>query len=128
MVGAHRGRSRPDGATSPYNQIVSITMVKKRLVDGSECRKCQEATEHLKSRGLWERIDHIVWALEGDTGSEGMVLGAKLGIEQAPFFIVEHAGRQATYTSVLQLVREQLGQAVSQQEQAAAIDAADLGI
>jgi len=30
-----------------------ITMIKKRLADGSECCKCREATEHLQSRGLW---------------------------------------------------------------------------
>jgi Zn ribbon nucleic-acid-binding protein len=41
-----------------------ITMVKRRLIDGSECRKCAEAADHLKSRGLWDRIDEIVWALE----------------------------------------------------------------
>ena len=35
-------------------------MVKKRLADGTECRKCQEATTHLQSRGLWARIDEIV--------------------------------------------------------------------
>jgi hypothetical protein len=107
---------------------VQITMVKKRLVDGSECRKCAEATEVLKSRGLWNRIDTIVWALESDPASAGMVLGATLGIEQAPFFVVDEAGHQTTYTSVLQLVREKLGQGVSAQDQAAAIDAADLGI
>ena len=103
-------------------------MVKKRLADGSECRKCEEATAHLTSRGLWNRIDEIVWALENEPASAGMVLGAQLGIEQAPFFVVDADGRQVTYTSVLQLVREQLGQAVSREEQAAAIDAADLGI
>ena len=58
-------------------------MVKKRLADGSECRKCEEATAHLKSRGLWNRIDEIVWALENEPASAGMVLGAQLGIEQA---------------------------------------------
>lgn len=104
-----------------------VTMVKKRLVDGSECRKCVEATEHLQSRGLWDRVDEIVWARENEPDSPGMVLGAALGVERAPFFIVDDGGRQRVYTSVLQLVREQWGQRVTTQEQAAAIDAADIG-
>lgn len=104
-----------------------ITMVKKRLADRSECRKCVEATEHLRSRGLWARVNEIVWALETDPASAGMVLGATLGVERAPFFIVRDETGEAIYTSVLQLVRERLGQAVSSQEQAATIDAADIG-
>jgi hypothetical protein len=104
-----------------------ITMVKKRLADGSECRKCQEASEHLTSRGLWERIDEVIWADEGDAGSPGMQLGSKLGVERAPFFVVRDSGSQTVYVSVLQLVRERLGQAVSVQEQAQAIDPDDIG-
>jgi hypothetical protein len=103
-------------------------MVKKQLLDGSECKKCVEATEHLKARGLWNRIDDIVWAYENNPASEGMVLSKTLGVDQAPFFIVDVDGRRVTYTSVLQLVRERMNQTVSVQEQAAAIDAADLGI
>ena len=104
-----------------------ITMVKKRLADGSECRKCQEASEHLTSRGLWGRIDEVIWADEGDAGSPGMQLGSKLGVERAPFFVVRDSGSQTVYVSVLQLVRERLGQAVSVQEQAQAIDPDDIG-
>jgi hypothetical protein len=56
-----------------------------------------------------------------------MRLGVKHAVEQAPFFIVSDEGRESVYTSVLQLVRDRLGQAVSTQEQAATIDAADVG-
>jgi hypothetical protein len=105
-----------------------ITMVKKRLADGSECRKCQEASDHLQSRGLWDRIDEVVWAEEGNHASPGMQLGSKLGVDRAPFFVVrETAGGQAVYVSVLQLVKERLGQAVTVQEQAQAIDPDDIG-
>ena len=105
-----------------------ITMVKKRLADGSECRKCQEASDHLHSRGLWDRIDEVVWAQEGDDASPGMQLGARLGIDRAPFFVVaDGPGDEAVYVSVLQLVRERLGQAVTVQEQAQAIDPDDIG-
>jgi hypothetical protein len=104
-----------------------ITMVKKRLADGSECRKCVEATEHLQTRGLWSRVDEIIWAHEDDPLSAGLVLGARLGVDRAPFFVVRDAGDQAVYTSVLQLIREKLGQTVTVQEQVAAIDAGDIG-
>jgi len=90
-----------------------IIMVKKRLADGGDCRKCGEATAHLQTRGLWDRIDEIVWAQEGDPSSPGMVLGERLGVERAPFFVVqEDDGKETVYTSVLQLVHR-LGETVT---------------
>ena len=102
-------------------------MVKKRLVDGSECRKCADASATLKSRGLSARIDDIVWAQEGDDASAGMVLAGKFSVEQAPFFIVKDRGEEQIYTSVLQLIRERLQQDVTSLQQAAAIDPDDIG-
>lgn len=104
-----------------------ITMIKKRLRDGTECRKCVESTEHLKSRGLFDRIDEIVWAHEDDPASAGMALGQQLAVDRAPFFIVRDDAGETVYTSVLQLIRERLGLTVSVQEQAAAIDVDDVG-
>ena len=104
-----------------------ITMVKKRLADGTECRKCQEATAHLRSRGLWDRVDEIVWALEDDPASPGMVLGARLAVERAPFFVVQDERGEAVYVSVLQLVRERFEVAVTAAQQAQAIDPDDIG-
>ena len=105
-----------------------ITMVKKRLADGSDCRKCAEATEHLRGRGLLDRVDEVVWAHEGDPTSPGMVLGARLGVERAPFFVVtEDDGRETVYTSVLQLV-QRLGQTVTSADTARDVDPDDIGI
>lgn len=104
-----------------------ITMVKKRLADGSECRKCQEATAHLQSRGLWQRIDEIVWADENDPTSPGMVLGQRLGVAQAPFFVVRDEKGETVYVSVLQLGRERLGVDATPAEQASAINVDDIG-
>jgi hypothetical protein len=109
------------------DRTVHITMVKKRLADGTECRKCQEAAAHLQSRGLWNRIDEVVWAREDDPDSPGMVLGTRLGVERAPFFVVKDERGEAVYVSVLQLVRERFGQAVTAAEQAQTIDADDIG-
>ena len=106
-----------------------ITMVKKILADGSDCRKCEDATAHLESRGLWNRIDEVIWADEKDPASPGMVLGARHGVATAPFFIVrDDDGRETVYGSVLQLVRERLGQTVTTAQHAAAIDVDDIGI
>lgn len=105
-----------------------ITMVKKRLADGSDCRKCAEATEHLQTRGLWDRIDEVVWAEEDDPSSPGMVLGARLGVERAPFFVVrEDDGKETVYTSVLQLA-QRLGQTVTTADTARDVDPDDIGI
>lgn len=104
-----------------------VTMVKKRLADGSECRKCQEATAYLQSRGLWSKIDDIVWAQEDDATSPGMVLGVRLAVPHAPFFVVSDEKGEAVYVSVLQLVRDHFGTTVTSAEHARMIDAEDIG-
>jgi len=104
-----------------------ITMVKKRLADGSECRKCQDATAYLESRGLWGRIDEIVWALEGDSSSPGIELGMRLDVQRAPFFVVRDARGEAVYVSVLELVRDRFDAAITPAQAALAIDADDIG-
>ena len=104
-----------------------ITMVKKKLKDGSDCRKCAEVTEHLRARGLWERIDEVVWAYEDDPNSPGMRLGARLGAARAPFFVVRDGQDEKVYTSVLQLIRERLGQSVTTLEEARDVDPDDVG-
>ncbi len=84
-----------------------VTMVKKRLLSGEPCRKCAQAEDLLKTRGLWSRIDEVVWADEGDPASPGMVLGARLGVQLAPFFVVtSDSGAETVYESVLQFIKE----------------------
>ena len=83
--------------------IMHVTMVKKRLANGEPCRKCAQAEELLKTRGLWDRVDDVVWADENDPASPGMQLGARLGIGLAPFFVVRaDDGAETVYESVLQ--------------------------
>lgn len=102
-------------------------MVKKRLLDGHECRKCAQATEQLKARGLWKRIDAVVEAQEGDPNSPGNQLAARLGVDVAPFFIVRDDTGEHVYTSVMRMIQDRLGTAVSDQERARAIDPDDIG-
>ena len=104
-----------------------VTMVKKKLKDGTDCRKCAAVTEQLRNRGMWERIDEVIWAHEGDPESPGMQLGARLGVERAPFFVVRDDNGETVYTSVLKMIRERFDQQVSTGEQAASIDVDDVG-
>ena len=92
-----------------------VTMVKKRLANGEPCRKCAQTEEMLRQRGLWDRIDEVVWAVEDDPNSPGMVLAQRFGVEQAPFFLVsDDTGQVSAYSSALQLIREKLQPAAGQ--------------
>ena len=104
-----------------------ITMVKKRRADGSECRKCNQATDQLKARHLWERIDDVLVADERDPSSAGMQLAARFGVDTAPFFIVRDEAGEHLYTSVMRLIQDRLGHAVSDHQRAGAIDPDDIG-
>jgi phosphoadenosine phosphosulfate reductase len=86
-----------------------VTMVKKRLLSGEPCKKCNDAETLLKSRGLWDRIDEVLWAIEGDPESAGMKLAAAYKVELAPFFVVQDDhGEARVYTSTLQFIKEAL--------------------
>jgi phosphoadenosine phosphosulfate reductase len=83
-----------------------ITMVKKRLADGSDCRKCVQAEAMLRERALWDRIDRVVWAIEGEDASEGQALALKHGVSTAPFFVCTAAdGTDSVVASTLALMR-----------------------
>ena len=104
-----------------------VTMVKKKLADGSDCRKCAEVTAYLERRGFWNRIDEVVWAHENDPQSPGMQLGTHLGVERAPFFVVRDDRGETVYTSALQLIQERFGEQVTSAERAADVDPDDVG-
>src|SRR5437867_5500753 len=90
-----------------------VTMVKKKMADGSDCRKCADVTAYLQARGFWDRIDEVVWAYENDPASPGMVLGQRLGVVRAPFFVVRYERGETVCTRALQLVQERRGEEVS---------------
>ena len=84
-----------------------VTMVKKQLRSGEPCRKCGQAEELLRDRGLWERIDRVVVAVEDDPRSEGMLLAERHGVSLAPFFVVrDDAGNERIVESALKIMRE----------------------
>lgn len=89
-----------------------VTMVKKRLANGEPCRKCAQAEELLRNRGLWNRIDEVVWADESDANSPGSQLGARHGVAVAPFFIVrDEDGTETVYESALKFIKDRLSEA-----------------
>jgi phosphoadenosine phosphosulfate reductase len=107
-------------------------MVKKRLESGEPCRKCGQTEEMLRRRGLWDRIDEVIWAIEGEPESAGMQLAAEHGVSRAPFFVVEDGGQTAVYDSALKLIKERLdrpaggdGQAPDLAAAARALDGAE---
>src|SRR5438477_4300456 len=104
-----------------------VTMVKKKMADGSDCRKCADVTAYLQARGFWDRIDEVVWAYENDPESPGMVFGQRLGVERAPFFVVRDERGETVYTSALQLIQERFGKEVSTADRARDVDPDDVG-
>lgn len=97
-----------------------VTFVKKRFADGSTCNKCVQAEELLKRRELWERIDEVVWAVEGDPSSPGMQLASKFGVELAPFFVVRDDDGERVYTSALEVIKQKLEPAKAREKEAPA--------
>lgn len=98
------------------SESMHITMVKKRLENGKACEKCVQAEELLKSKGLWDKIHEVLWAIDGDPRSPGMALAAAKGIQLAPFFVVrDDAGNERTYESVLRFIKECLSPAPASQ-------------
>ncbi len=84
-----------------------ITMVKKRLSNGEPCKKCAQAEQMLRKRGLWQRIDDVVWAIEDEPDSAGFALAAKHEVGVAPFFVVANgSGQDTVYTSALRMVKD----------------------
>jgi phosphoadenosine phosphosulfate reductase len=90
-----------------------VTMVKKRLANGQPCEKCVQAEELLKRRGLWPRIDEVIWADENDATSAGMVLAEAKGVTLAPFFVVKDGLAEQVYTSALAFIKERLSDATA---------------
>ena len=76
-----------------------VTMVKKKLADGSDCRKCADVTAYLQTRGFWDRVDEVVWAYENDPASPGMLLGKRLGVSRSRLYaaaLAEYVAKHQT--------------------------------
>ncbi|MHC5348321.1 hypothetical protein [Metapseudomonas furukawaii] len=86
-----------------------ITLVKKVLADGQDCRKCRDVMERLERSGQLARIDRILVADERDPSSAGWMAAQHYGVDTAPFFVVRHDdGRVEVYSVFLAFVRDVL--------------------
>ena len=85
---------------------MKITMVKKRLANGEPCPKCSQTEEMLRKRGHWDRIDEVVWAIEGEPSAPGWALAIEHDIEVAPFFVIEEDGETTAMTSPMRLMKK----------------------
>ncbi len=85
-----------------------VVMVKKRLESGQPCKKCMQAEDMLRRRGLWELIDEVVIADETDESSPGMLLAKKHGVEIAPFFLVIDGEGERVVDSAIKVSKEVL--------------------
>lgn len=88
---------------------VHITFVKKITADGEACRKCADVEQRLRESGYWDCIDTVLVADERNPDSAGVHMAAALGVDKAPFFVVEDdAGGIAVHTIYFRFVREVL--------------------
>lgn len=90
-----------------------ITFVKKILADGNPCAKCAQVEQRLTDSGHIASIDEIIVADERDERSNGMQLARKLGVDRAPFFVVEDAGTTKVFTVYFKFVKQILGATTS---------------
>ncbi|MCW8975998.1 MAG: hypothetical protein OQL10_09800 [Sedimenticola sp.] len=86
-----------------------ITMVKKQTRDGQPCAKCRDVEARMRREGLFDQIDRVVIAQEGDLSSEGMRLAEIYQVDRAPFFLVANSsGEVQVYTVYFKLLRDVL--------------------
>ncbi|SDH78666.1 hypothetical protein [Pseudomonas panipatensis] len=84
-----------------------ITLVKKVLADGQDCRKCKDVYRRLEKGGYLGRIDRILVADERNPSSAGWMAAAHYGVDTAPFFIVRHDdGHEQVYTLFMSFLHE----------------------
>jgi hypothetical protein len=83
---------------------MKITLVKKIKIDGTPCAKCGDIETRLERDGLRSIIARVVLADERKPSSEGMRLAEELGVDRAPFFILENdAGATEVFDVYLRL-------------------------
>ncbi len=88
---------------------MKITFVKKILASGEPCAKCADVEARLQSGGHLAAIQETLVADERDPQSAGMQLAARLQVDRAPFFLVQHPdGREQVYTVYFKFLKEVL--------------------
>ena len=91
---------------------MTITFVKKILLNGDPCPKCKDVEQRLKSSGYYDRIDRVEVIDERDPNTHGAVIAQTHSVDIAPFFVVEDEHGIRIYTVYLKFVKEELNQDV----------------
>jgi len=73
----------------------TVLMVKKRMKDGRDCRRCEQIQELIERDELEKHVDATVFAIEGEENSEGVRLSKEFGMRTAPFFVVRMPGEKS---------------------------------
>lgn len=88
-----------------------ITFVKKIKSDGEACRKCADVEQRLRENGYWDHLDTVLVADERNPDSAGVHMASALGVDKAPFFVVEDdLGKITVHTVYFKFLREVLEQ------------------
>ncbi len=85
---------------------MGIIMVKKIMEDGSECKKCREVVERMELNDEMKHIDRVGYADVRNEESEGYKIATRLGIDIAPFFIVEEDGIETVYKTYMVMKKQ----------------------
>ena len=67
---------------------LAVIMVKKKLVDGVMCRKCNDVAQKMQEDGVQKWIGHYAIADVQNAQSEGVILAKRFEVATAPFFLV----------------------------------------
>ncbi len=99
-----------------------IIFVKKILANGEPCQKCADIEQRLIKAGQIDRINETLIADERDPDSPGVLLAGELGVDRAPFFVVDNGtGHREVYTVYFKFAKEVLGRESTKAEQGAEI-------
>ena len=73
---------------------LAVIMVKKKMLDGTWCRKCNDVGQKMEEDGVDKWIGHIAVADVQDGHSEGVKLATRFEVATAPFFLVRTKDEQ----------------------------------
>jgi phosphoadenosine phosphosulfate reductase len=73
---------------------LAVIMVKKKMLDGTWCRKCNDVAQKMEEDGVDKWIGHIAVADVQDGHSEGVKLATRFEVATAPFFLVRNKDEQ----------------------------------
>jgi len=75
---------------------LAVIMVKKKMVDGTLCRKCNDVAQKMQEDGTGKWIGHYAMADVQNAESEGVKLATRFEVATAPFFLVRSKEEQAS--------------------------------